>query len=85
MKKLLSILTIYPFFFTNVIGANASCVGGKCEFNNSIHYKTATTYCMQTLNYEDVKTDFQYFTILNTGEVCEVLEADQIILDVQIN
>tara|TARA_A100000164_G_scaffold166028_1_gene147304 strand:+ start:193 stop:450 length:258 start_codon:yes stop_codon:yes gene_type:complete len=85
MKKLLFIIIIYPLFFTNVTGANASCTGGKCEFNNSIHYKTATTYCMQTLNYEEVETDFQNFTILNTGEVCEVLESNQIILDVQIN
>ena len=85
MKKFLFILILYSLFLTKVFGANASCNGGKCEFNNSIHYKTATTYCMQTLNYEEVKTDFQYFTILNTGEVCEVLESDQIILDVQIN
>ena len=85
MKKLLFIIIIYPLFFTNVIGANASCTGGKCEFSNSIHYKTATTYCMQTLSYEEVETDFQNFTILNTGEVCEVLESNQIILDVQIN
>ena len=85
MKKLLFILILYTLFLTKVFGANAICNGGKCEFNNSIHYKTATTYCMQTLNYEEVKTDFQYFTILNTGEVCEVLESDQIILDVQIN
>ena len=76
MKKLLIILIIYPLFLTNVIGADASCTGGECEFNNSIHYKTATTYCMQTLNYEEVKTDFQHFTILNTGEVCEVLESN---------
>ena len=85
MKKFLFLLILYPFFLTKLFGASASCNGGKCEFNNSIHYKTATTYCMQTLNYEEVKTDFQYFTILNTGEVCEVLESDQIILDVQIN
>ena len=85
MKKFLFLLILYPFFLTKLFGASASCNGGKCEFNNSFHYKTATTYCMQTLNYEEVKTDFQYFTILNTGEVCEVLESDQIILDVQIN
>ena len=85
MKKLLFVLILYPLFLTKVFGANASCSGGKCKFTNSIHYDTATTYCMQTLSYEEVETDFQNFTILNTGEVCEVLESNQVILDVQIN
>ena len=67
--------SLYPLFLTKVFAANASCAGGKCIFTNSIHYETATTYCMQTFNYQEVKTDFQHFTILNTGEVCEVLDS----------
>jgi len=85
MKKLLLILLLYSLSLTKVFGANANCAGGNCIFTNSIHYETATTFCMQTLNYEEVKTDFLYFTILSTGEVCEVLESNQVILDVQIN
>jgi len=76
MKKLLYILIIYPFFFTNVIGANASCDRGKCEFNNSIHYKTATTYCMQTLSFEEVETDYTSFTIIKTGELCQIIDSE---------
>ena len=74
MKKLLFVLILYSLFLTKVFGANASWIGGECRFINSIHYEIASTYCMQTLNFEEVETDFLYFTILDTGEVCEVYE-----------
>ena len=63
MNKFLTVLTICILFFTHIIGATANCSGGKCEFTNSNHYKYAKTYCVQTLNFEEVETDFLHFTI----------------------
>ena len=63
MNKFLTVLTICILFFTHIIGATANCSGGECEFTNSNHYKYAKTYCVQTLNFEEVETDFLHFTI----------------------
>ena len=63
MNKFLTVLTICMLFFTHIIGATANYSGGKCKFTNSNHYKYAKTYCVQTLNFEEVETDFLHFTI----------------------
>ncbi len=62
--------------WNNAISASVNCLNGKCEFINSFHYKIATTYCLQTLTYEDVETDYFFFTILKTGEQCQVIESE---------
>jgi len=62
---------------TSVMAAIANCSGGDCEFINSNHYKRATTYCFQTLNYEEVETDFLHFKISKTGELCQILESEK--------
>ena len=74
MNKFLSITIIYISFLTNAISATVNCSGGKCNFMNSYHYKQATTYCQQTLNYEEVETNFFYFTILRDGQQCNISE-----------
>jgi len=63
MNKFLAVLTICILFFTHIVGATGNCSGGECEFTNSNHYKYAKTYCVQTLNFEEVETDFLHFTI----------------------
>ena len=63
MNKFLAVLTIWILFFTHIIGATANCSDVECEFTNSNHYKYAKTYCVQTLNFEEVETDFLHFTI----------------------
>ena len=56
------------------MAATANCVNGECEFINSHHYKFAKTYCAQNLSFEEVKAELSYFTILKTGQKCEVFE-----------
>ena len=58
--------------FSKVIAATANCVNGECEFINSYHYEFAKTYCSQNLSFENVTTELSYFTILKTGQKCEV-------------
>ena len=77
MKKHLILTFINMLFLTEVMATTANCLNGKCEFISSNHYKYATTYCLQTLNYEKVETNFLYFTILEKGEKCDVLESIQ--------
>jgi uncharacterized protein YpuA (DUF1002 family) len=74
MDKFIILLIIKILFFTNAICATVNCNNGKCEFINSIHYTYAKTHCQQTLNYEDVETDFLHFTISKTKEKCNVFE-----------
>ena len=74
MKNFLIIIIINTMFWNNAIAATANCTNGKCEFINSFHYKSADTYCLQTLNYEQVETDYLFFTILTTGEKCNIIE-----------
>ena len=63
MKIFLITIIINIVIWTNAIATTANCDNGKCGFINSIHYKSATTYCLQLLNYEEVKTDYLFFTI----------------------
>tara|TARA_B110000037_G_C17083630_1_gene491019 strand:- start:894 stop:1133 length:240 start_codon:yes stop_codon:yes gene_type:complete len=77
MNKLFILIILNILFFSNVIAATANCSNGKCEFNNSYDYKFAKTYCLQTLNFEDVETKYLYFTILATGQKCDVFEVDE--------
>jgi len=76
MKKFLTILVFNIFLLTKTIAATANCSNGKCEFINSNHYKKASTYCAQTLNYEEVETNFLNFTIIETGESCVILVSE---------
>jgi|TARA_B110000196_G_C20944601_1_gene566283 hypothetical protein len=61
--------------FTSVNGATVNCSNGECKFSYSSHYEYARTNCPQTLNFENVETDYLHFTILETGKVCEVYES----------
>ena len=74
MNKFLTIIIIYTSFWTSAISATVNCSGGKCNFTGSYHYKDATTHCQQTLNYEEVETNFLYFTILKNGQQCDISE-----------
>ena len=74
MRKFLSLLFLSIFFNTSAIGVTVNCVGGECKFNNSYHYKYVKTHCLENLNFEEVDTDFLYFTILKTGKKCTVTE-----------
>ena len=68
MSKFLIILVLsYLSFFSNVISATANCSGGECQ---------AKTYCVEILTFEEVETNFSYFTILSTGKRCNVFESD---------
>ena len=73
MKKLLILFISSLTFCNNSNAATANCSGGKCEFIYSIHYEKASTYCSQTLVYEEVETEFLYFKILKTNEECKIL------------
>ena len=77
IKKFLTLLTLCVVTFTNAKSVNANCSNGECEFYYSNHYKYAKTYCLQTLIYEDVETNYLNFTILKTGEECKVTESRQ--------
>ena len=74
MNKFFILIILNILFFSKVIAATANCDNGECEFFNSNHYKSAKTYCLQNLNFEDVQTEFLYFTILKTSEKCAVFE-----------
>ncbi len=74
MKAFLIAIFLSIIVSINAISATANCLSGKCEFINSYHYNTVTTYCLQTLTYENVETDYSFFTILETGEQCQVVE-----------
>ena len=76
MKTSLAIIIINIMFLNNTFSAEANCINGKCEIINSTHYKSVTTYCLQTLNYENVDTNYSFFTILNTDEQCQVIESE---------
>ena len=74
IKKFLTLLTLCVVTFTNAKSVNANCSNGECEFYYSNHYKYAKTYCLQTLIYEDVETNYLNFTISKTDEKCDVFE-----------
>tara|TARA_B110000881_G_C18568823_1_gene514380 strand:+ start:429 stop:668 length:240 start_codon:yes stop_codon:yes gene_type:complete len=75
MRKLLITVIINILLINNVIAATANCFGGECELINSYHYDYAKTPCVQTLNYEEVETDYLYFIISKTGQRCDVIES----------
>ena len=74
MNKFFILITLNILFFSKVIAATASCAYGECKFINSYHYKYAKTNCFQNLSFEEVETEFSYFTILKTDQKCEVFE-----------
>lgn len=76
MNKFFISIILNILVINNAFAATVNCTNGKCEFINSIHYKIATTYCLQTLSYEEVRTDYFSFTILETGEQCQIIESE---------
>jgi len=72
MKRLLVIIVLSLFFSGSVNSATVTCTGGECEFYLSLHYEWAETSCPQTLFMEEVETNFMSFTIVDTGEHCNV-------------
>ena len=76
MKIYLAIIFINIMLLNNTFSAEANCINGKCDIINSTHYKSVTTYCLQTLSYEKVDTNYLFFTVLNTGEKCQVIESE---------
>ena len=74
MNKFFILIILNILFFSKGIAATANCAGGECEFINSYHYKYAKTYCSQNINFEEVETEFSYFTISETDQKCEVFE-----------
>ncbi len=72
MKKIIILQFLSIFIFTNLLAAVANCNGGNCKFDFSNHYKSAQTNCFQIINYEEVETNYLYFTIVKTNEKCEV-------------
>jgi hypothetical protein len=75
IKKFMTLLSLCVFFIFNANATTANCNNGECEFNNSNHYKSGTTYCLQTLNYEEVETDILHFIIEKTGEKCTIINS----------
>ena len=76
MNKFFISIILNILVINNAFAATVNCTNGKCEFINSIHYKVATTYCMQTLSFEEVETDFTSFTIIKTGELCQIIDSE---------
>ena len=76
MKAFLVAISLSIIVFNTAMSASANCINGQCEFIDSVHYKTATTFCLQTLTYQDVETDYTFFTILETGEKCQVYKSE---------
>ena len=74
MNKFFILIILNILFFSKVIAATVNCANGECEFINSYHYKYAKTYCSQNLSFKEVETVLSYFTILKTGQKCEVFE-----------
>ena len=74
MNKFFILIILNILFFSKVIAATANWVNGECEFINSYHYKFAKTYCSQNLSFEEVETELSYFTIMKSGQKCEVFE-----------
>ena len=76
MKIFFITIVLNIMVWNSAIAATVNCNNGNCQFINSIHYKIATTYCLQTLSYEEVRTDYFSFTILETGEQCQIIESE---------
>jgi len=75
MKKFLGIVVL-SLLWCNVVSSEiANCSGGKCEFFFSPHYEWADTNCFQTMFNVEVKTNVANFTILKTGQQCQVFES----------
>ena len=77
MIKFSTLLILSFLISSNAMGTTANCTGGECQFNNSYHYTYAKTYCTETLSFEEVETNFLYFTILKTGKTCNVFESNK--------
>jgi hypothetical protein len=71
--RILFIFTL--FLYNNAYATTANCTAGECEFMFSHHYDSAKTNCMQTLVYEEVKTEYLNFTIIKTGEKCTIIDS----------
>ena len=74
MKKLLGILVLGLLWCNIVNSAKATCFGGECEFIFSVHYEWAETGCYQTMYNEEVETNVMSFTIVETGQECQIFD-----------
>ena len=75
MKKLLGIVIIVLLWSSVVNSAKVNCSGGECEFTYSVHYEWANTSCYETIFNEEVETSVSNFTIVKTGQQCQVFES----------
>ena len=75
MKKILGIVILALLLCNTSNSAQANCSGGECEFIYSVHYEWANTSCYQTIFNEKVETNLTYFTIVKTGQQCQVFES----------
>ena len=75
MKRILFSIILLTLLNTKVMSAKANCSGGECEITSSYHYEYIKTDCLQTMSFEEVKTDYLYFIILNTEQRCSVFES----------
>tara|TARA_B100001142_G_C14305043_1_gene644445 strand:- start:86 stop:325 length:240 start_codon:yes stop_codon:yes gene_type:complete len=75
MKIILTLLSFSIAIITSAKCATANCINGECEFTFSNHYKYAKTHCLQTMNFEQVETEYLSFKILKDGQVCKIIES----------
>ena len=75
MKKVLGILVLGLLWCNVVNSAKAICSGGECEFIFSVHYEWAETSCYQTMYNEEVETNVMNFTIVATGQECQIFDS----------
>jgi hypothetical protein len=75
MKKVILILVLGLLFTNAANSAKVNCSNGECEFNYSVHYNWANTSCYETIFNEEVKTNVSNFTIVKTGQLCQVFES----------
>ena len=52
--------------------AKVNCSNGECEFSYSVHYEWANTSCYETIFNEEVETSVSNFTIVKTGQKCQI-------------
>jgi hypothetical protein len=75
MKKILGIVVLSLLWCNTSNSAKVNCSGGECEFTYSVHYVWANTSCYETIFNEEVETNVSNFTIVKTGQQCQVFES----------
>ena len=75
MKKILGFLFLSLFCCSTSNSAKVNCSNGECDFTFSVHYNWAKTSCYETLFDEEVTTQVSNFTIIKSGQICQVFES----------